>query len=287
MPFNTLLRKIKYSVRPAIYWARTDIPNWGDDLNPWLFERLTGKKPIYCPHSDIPRLLLAGSILDHAGPKDTCWGSGFINGNAGRRTRLTSAAAVRGPLTAEMLERCGSPTSTVFGDPGLLAAGFVETGSDKTHRWAVVPHYIDFDQGTKLAAQVSAKVVPVSLPIEEFVRQLSAAERVFSSSLHGLICAESLGIPAVWVKFSDNVLGGAFKFHDYIAGTDREPKGILPLDLRTDYVTEFTMAKHAPLEKFDLSAIEHRLLKAFPAKLASNLAIRKLPVARENEDSSF
>lgn len=284
MPFKTLLRKVKYSIRPALYWARTDIPNWGDDLNPWLFERLTGIKPIYCPHPDVPRLLMAGSILDHAGPKDSCWGSGFIDVNAGRRIRLSSATAVRGPLTAEILVQCGSPTSNVFGDPGLLAAGFVETGGDKTHRWAVVPHYIDSDHGAKLAAQVSAKVVPVSLPIEEFVRQIAGAERVFSSSLHGLICAESLGIPAVWVNFSDNVLGGIFKFHDYIAGTDRDPRGILPLDFRSDYVTESTMAKHAPLEKFDLSAIEYRLLKAFPANLANNLAIQKLPRVCQNEN---
>jgi pyruvyltransferase len=281
MPFKTLLRKIKYSARPALYWARTDIPNWGDDLNPWLFERLSGRKPIYCPHTDIPRLLMAGSILDHAGPKDTCWGSGFIDENTGRRIRLASVAAVRGPLTAKILGQCGSPTSNVFGDPGLLAAGFVETGGDKTHRWAVVPHYIDFAQGTKLAAQVSASVVPVSLPIEEFVRQIASAERVFSSSLHGLICAESLGIPAVWVKFSENVLGGNFKFHDYIAGTDRNPHGVYPLDFRSDYVSELTMEKYPVLDKFDLSAVADRLLKAFPAGLSSDLAKRKFTAVRD------
>ena len=281
MHYKILLRKIKYSARPALYWARTDTPNWGDDLNPWLFTRLTGTKPIYCSHLDVPRLLMAGSILDLAGPKDSCWGSGFINGNRGRSIRLASAAAVRGPLTAEILEQCGSPASSIFGDPGLLAAAFVQTGGDKTHRWAVVPHYIDSDQGTRLAAQVSARVVPVSLPIEEFVKQIASAERVFSSSLHGLICAESLGIPAVWVKFSDNVLGGAFKFHDYIAGTDREFRSVYPLDFRSDYVSELTMQKYPALEMFDLKNVVDRLLKAFPFRLSSVLANRKFFASRD------
>ena len=182
---------------------------------------------------------------------------------------------------SEALRRCGSLGTSIFGDPGLLAAGFVETLGDKSHRWAVVPHYIDSDHGAKLAAQVSAGIVPVSLPIEEFVKQIASAERVFSSSLHGLICAESLGIPAVWVKFSDNVLGGAFKFHDYIAVTDRDYRSVCPMDFRSDYVSELTMQKYPPLEMFDLTAVVDRLLKAFPFRLSSELANRKFFASRD------
>lgn len=56
----------------------------------------------------------------------------------------------------------------------------------------------------------------------DYVDQLCSAERVISSSLHGIILAESYGIPAV-LYLPEEVKGNLtlYKYRDYYYGTGR------------------------------------------------------------------
>lgn len=264
--FKNLLRRIKYQKRSSLYWARGDIRNWGDDLNPWLFNKLTRRLPIYCPHQDVPRLLMAGSILERSGPHDACWGTGFISEFQEKPPTLKIAHALRGPLSRDVLLRNGIEAASIYGDPGLLASDWVPCSNIKKFSRGVIPHYVDHDQGSLLCKEINANLISVSLGIEEFVLRISEADIIFSSSLHGIICAESLGIPAVWVRFSDNLIGGDFKFHDYIAGTDRLVKKIHAWDLRRDGLTKLFLDGIFQLPDFDLATVKHRLMESFPLK---------------------
>ena len=49
----------------------------------------------------------------------------------------------------------------------------------------------------------------------EVIKQLAQCRTVISSSLHGLIVADSFGIPNMHVLFSDRPLGDGYKFDDY------------------------------------------------------------------------
>lgn len=262
---KTLLHRVKYPAGRAMYWVRVrDNPNWGDDVNPWLFKKITGKKPVYCPHADVTRLLMAGSILDEAGSLDISWGSGLLRPERSKSLRLRKAFAVRGQLSADALEQSGIQSPGIFGDPGLLAADFVRYSAEKHYSAAIIPHYVDAKIASKLAFELGIKIINVSLPIEEFVKTVAAAELIYSSSLHGLICAESLGVPCVWIRFSDNLAGGNLKFHDYLSGTDRNWHNIEPLDLRNEKLPSFKNAKKYCWEKFDLVSVKERIKKAFP-----------------------
>lgn len=64
------------------------------------------------------------------------------------------------------------------------------------------------------------------------IDSICECEFVISSSLHGLIISDAYGIPNIRVKFSDDLIGGDFKFRDYAASVGRQYT--LPLEIRSD-----------------------------------------------------
>ena len=50
---------------------------------------------------------------------------------------------------------------------------------------------------------------------ENFIQNICLCEIIASSSMHGLIFSDSLGISNTWLKFTDRIHGEHFKFHDY------------------------------------------------------------------------
>jgi pyruvyltransferase len=49
----------------------------------------------------------------------------------------------------------------------------------------------------------------------DVVNEILSCEYIISSSLHGLIVSEAYSIPNLWIKVSDKIRGGEFKYQDY------------------------------------------------------------------------
>ena len=65
------------------------------------------------------------------------------------------------------------------------------------------------------STQHSVCVVDVHQGAAAAVRHIAAASVVITTSLHGLVTADSFGIPAVWTTLDPPLDGGDFKFQDY------------------------------------------------------------------------
>jgi pyruvyltransferase len=256
----------KYKPHNSILYARPRQRNWGDDFNPWLFNKLTGKKAVYCPHKSCQRLLMAGSILTGASKYDICWGTGLITDNLDIPLKLSKALAVRGPLSGKKILESGITAPTIYGDPGLIASRLISLPKNKKYKCSVIPHYVDRDKGKKLAQEMGFHVINVDLPIEKFIEEIASSEEIWSSSLHGIICAESMQIPTTWIKFSDQIVGGFFKYHDYLLGTNRDLR--YPLDISKPQDKKNISQ---PLEVFDVDRIVQDLLSVFPRRLKHQL----------------
>ncbi|MFI2487944.1 polysaccharide pyruvyl transferase family protein [Promicromonospora kroppenstedtii] len=198
-------------------WRRP-VGNFGDLLGPLIVARLVAREGLTEPVS--PRRLLAvGSILNLARTGDVLWGIG-ANGKTLDHPpayRELDVRAVRGPRTAAFLRAKGHTVPDVFGDPGLLLGRLwsrEQIARDTAPRAVtVVPNLND----RHLAVGRSDAVDPTG-DLTATLGAIAASDLVVGSSLHGIVVAESLGIPA---RLVTSRAEPAFKFEDYYRGTGR------------------------------------------------------------------
>ncbi|MDT9593464.1 polysaccharide pyruvyl transferase family protein [Nocardioides zeae] len=195
--------------------------NFGDSLALVVVEAALRHLGVERPVDRSRRLLSIGSVLQYARAGDVVWGTG-INGKVTQDpvgTDVLDVRAVRGPLTRARLAELGVWAPEVYGDPALLLPHlFPETrawAGEKKRRRVIVPNLHDWPTYAEHPDAVSPYLPPMDV-----VREIASAELVVASSLHGLIVADALGVPArpLQPQAEDR-----FKYDDYARGTGRDP----------------------------------------------------------------
>lgn len=214
---------------PAYYFA--GCPNVGDLLTHYLLRQLYPQiterhPPVQVYSHRLPHLMGVGSILRLANEHSWVWGSGIIGeGYWPERLDPKKILALRGPITRQRLAQHLQIQLTPqlpLGDPGILLPRVYQPAIKKKYRLGYIPHYVDQHLLNTLVPQdPEVCIIRVQQAPETFISQLLACETLASSSLHGLILADAYGIPNCWLKFSDKIIGGHFKFLDYYATTDQ------------------------------------------------------------------
>lgn len=259
-----------------LYWATKPESlgpkNFGDALSPIICEYLSGQNIVWSPPKKA-EIIAIGSILGKISPgkfsikalskKVNVWGSGFMHASD-RQDGIHNYHAVRGQLTLDRIEK---PRKTpVLGDPGLLVdrifKGFKSASKD--YEFGVVPHKADKGHSSLHEIQKklgSAIVIDIDLPPKDFISLLTRCNFILSSSLHGLIAADSFDIPNCWIELSNKVRGNGFKFHDYYtAFSIIEPQKLTPDEISISALE----AIRSRYERQDIDKIKDRLVSAFP-----------------------
>jgi pyruvyltransferase len=203
------------------------VNNFGDLLGPLLVRRIMAKHKIN-PRKAISdrRLLSVGSILHFARDHDVIWGTG-INGKMPNDKYLFHALdvrAVRGPRTRDFLSDLGIDAPAIFGDPALLLPHampeLINLAQAKRYPLTIVPNFNDFP-----AYDPGPTVLDPCSPVEICLQRIAQSEFVVGSSLHAIVVAESLGIPA---RLISSHIENSFKYQDYYLGTGRLEVNIAP-----------------------------------------------------------
>ena len=220
---NTNTPTITTNIIP-VYWTCRGGKrgNFGDMLSPILTRAMSGKQAVFKPKSKT--LFAVGSLLKFAQPGDDIWGTGFIDADDKARKGI-NVRAVRGPLSRDMLLKQGIECPEIYGDPALLLPAIYDKKVAKKYRLGIIPHYVDLERARKLLSNNKNKhicIIDIRAGVEEVIKLTRQCDVIIASSLHGIILAESYGIPTKWVEMGNSVVGKGFKFRDYYASTGRE-----------------------------------------------------------------
>jgi pyruvyltransferase len=238
-------------VRSSNRWGRhvlraRPVRNFGDLLGPVIVRELVAQLGLGGA-VERRRLLAVGSVLHFGRPGDVVWGAGR-NAKAGAPPDGLDVRAVRGPRTG-----ADHPAAVVGGDPALLLAGLrPDLLVHPTRRTgvAIVPNLNELASVTDRRGILSPRA-----PLARVLRTIARSTLVVGSSLHGVIVAEALGVPARAVRAVEEP---AFKYEDYYLATGRDPDEVV-----AGSVEEALARGGAPAPRWD----PEPLLTAFPADL--------------------
>lgn len=214
--------------------------------------------------SNTKHLYAIGSIL--MGWQDaTVWGGGFgynyspsryfaIYSFLHRHYHKTDIRAVRGPETYKILKKMGIECPQVYGDPAVLLPLFYEKKLSQKLEYLVIPHY------SKDEKYHGKNVLHTfTTDYKKFVDKLCEAQLVVSSSLHGIILAESYGIPAIML--GDTPSDDITKYKDWYYSTGRDKFPI------ANSVEEALVLRPRILERKVITEMQERLINTFPIDL--------------------
>jgi hypothetical protein len=200
-------------------WNR--IRNSGDAITPYIMEKLTDR-PTRLVGPDVPHILGVGSILFFANERSHVWGSGVLNPDMPLPDiHKSTFRAVRGKKTYSFLKGLGVRLPDLpLGDPGIFArevCGFPASNAPPAkYRAAFVPHHGSIHHPLYQKVKENKEFILVDILDDTLLplQQIAQSDIVVSQSLHGLIYAESLGKPNVWISERQDDIW-RFKFDDW------------------------------------------------------------------------
>lgn len=289
--FKTIRFKIKNHINLFYF---NSVSNFGDILNLDILEKLSDHK---IQHKCLEKadIVAIGSLLQAVVvPKIKfknkinrilrkpliVYGTGFIEDSTDKNAlRSLDVRAVRGKNSLEKLSKLKHvkiSKNVVIGDPGLLASLLIDSSKiEKKYDLGIIPHYVDAENPLLKKIKVKNSIVlDIKQPPYILLSQMAQCKCIISSAMHGLIAADSLGIPNVRMILSDKITGGDYKYNDYYSAFGI--KNHNRFDLRKESFTEKDLSELPGKYQIKPDLVRRKkteLLKAFPYKIKGKICL--------------
>lgn len=282
-----------------LYWYKytKGKGNFGDELNPYLFAKLTNAPfryvnvkllkdnkrqalkvlASYLWHKKIslcqfirylfynfishPLVFLCiGSILDHCDySKVLIWGSGIISEQS--RVPRGTYLAVRGAKSLERVNKAGVPCPNIIGDPAILLPMVYKPSYKKKYKIGIIPHIAHYNAIRSAFNQEGFVVIDLLTEIEDIIDTINQCEITVSTSLHGIIVSHAYGIKSAWAKVNEiNLSGDNIKYNDYFSSVNINNYSPININILKG-LTAKELAEKLQLEYANyLLPVEHRII---------------------------
>ncbi|MBP3195500.1 MAG: polysaccharide pyruvyl transferase family protein [Butyrivibrio sp.] len=237
--------------------------NVGDQISPVICNYMLEKKGLSFDSKakKTKHLMALGSICGEGQIDSVVWGSGIHTNELKenillfKNERKLDIRAVRGPETEHFLNENGISCPQIYGDPAIIMPLIYQPHVSKKYSYSLVLHIL-----MKNMARIPDDANLIDIETDDykhFIDELAASEKIISSSLHGIILAESYGIPAIF--FCEGVEDQMMKYKDWYESTKRP-------DFRYAKSIEEALAME-PMPLPDLSVLREKLMDVFPYDL--------------------
>lgn len=218
--------------------AYSPLVNAGDALNVDLVQMISGKKVVRSKVYNADMMAIGGALFGaqysngirglvqkglhilYGNKPLYVWGSGFLrweSNNPLYRNNLI-VCALRGEKTREKLTSItGKKYDVLLADAGLLVDMLLDQPIDKKYAIGLIPHFSQQDEKLFKDAKKNSDIhfIDIRKKPKEVAEEIASCNCIASSSLHGLIFADSLHVPALRLVGETELPGGEFKFEDY------------------------------------------------------------------------
>lgn len=213
------------------YKFKTGRRNFGDDLNPWLWNKIF---PDFFDEDENRIFVGIGTLINNESlpkAKETIvFSSGFGYGTVPQVDKSWKIYCLRGPLSAEKI---GVSRDLAVTDGAVLIRKYFSPTNKKKHKYSYMPHIMQACAGgeiwKKMCDSIGISYIDPQGNINDVIDSINKTEYLISEALHGAIIADSLRVPWLPVKSNDEVF--EFKWNDWCASVklSYQPTKIFPL----------------------------------------------------------
>lgn len=284
------MKKVK-----VFYWIGQR--NFGDMLNIDIPQKLFGIDSVLSSPEECEASFI-GSLLDdflykgifkfgckykrvYEKPPVKVWGTGFITKENCYVKRLFNLPetnfrrldcyAIRGKESLKRIKKIYPKQKfddVVVGDPGLLSSFLIKKNCEKKYKLGIIPHHIEMDMPiwNKINDYIKdSTIIRVDGNVIDTITKIAQCDLIISSSLHGLIVADSFNIPNMRVIASDLLIGGDYKFNDYYSAFDIDIHNkIMTNDLFNNKNILECISDNYKISSDRVNILKNSLLNSFP-----------------------
>jgi len=200
--------------------------NIGDDISIPLLEKVLNKKITKIPFIFtffIRNCLFIGSILKYSTNKSTILGSGFNQPEDIKYfNNYEHIIFVRGKLSQSLIKSKLGINILSISDPAILVSRFFDAKSTVIQKKIIIiPNHYDEELICHYRFPSNVEILSNKnyVNIDKYFRTITSAELILSSSLHGIVFADSYGKSSIpfFFQFSQVSL---WKFYDYFSSSE-------------------------------------------------------------------
>jgi succinoglycan biosynthesis protein ExoV len=257
-----------------LQYFRGNKPNFGDELNPWLWPQLL---PGFFDGDPKTLFVGIGSILGEVyepTAKKVVFGAGYASSYHNQVPNVHGADwdifFVRGPRTARALRL---PENIGIGDPAILVRELSAPLRREARFVGFMPHWQSLDRGKweTVCNLAGIRLINPCAPVEQVIAEILRCKVLVSEAMHGAIVADALRVP--WIPalpIDDSHREKWFDWADTL-GIELRQRRLWPSS-----PSELQLVLHRPRLAKRIAALNQKAISQLASTLMEYAAARRL-----------